>query len=65
MGSKIHPDLVQSKLFFELVIEPFIGDNEVKELKGVHDNDDIEKDNENDLQWSVEPSDREDLIKKI
>ena len=44
MGSKIYPDLVQSKLFFELVIEPFIGENEVKETENVHDN--IEKDDD-------------------
>ena len=47
MGSKIHPDLVQSKLFFELVIEPLIGENEVKETENVHDN--IEKEIDDDL----------------
>ena len=31
MGSKIYPDLVQSKLFFELDLVPFIGELEVKE----------------------------------
>ena len=49
MGSKIHPDLVQSKLFFELVNEPFIGENEVKETENVHDNIEKEIDDEVDL----------------
>ena len=49
MGSKIYPDLVQSKLFFELVIEPFIGENEVKETENVYDNIEKEIDDEDDL----------------
>ena len=44
MGSKIHPDLVQSKLFFELDLIPFIGELEVKETENVYDN--IEKDDD-------------------
>ena len=32
-GGKINPDLVQSKLFFELVIEAFICVDEVKETE--------------------------------
>ena len=45
------------KLFFELENDAFIDGIEVKELKGLHDNDDIKFDNVNDLQWSVEPRD--------
>ena len=40
-GGKIYPDLVQSKLFFELVREPFIGAIEVasgvKETEILHE----------------------------
>ena len=39
------------KLFFELVKETFILEIEVKELKGLHDNDDIEFENDKDLQF--------------
>ena len=49
MGSKIHPDLVQSKLFFELDLIPFIGELEVKETENVHDNIEKEIDDELDL----------------
>ena len=45
------------KLFFELVKDTFILEIEVKELKGLHDNDEIEFENDKDLQWSVEPRD--------
>ena len=49
MGSKIHPDLVQSKLFFELDLIPFIGELEVKETENVYDNIEKEIDDEDDL----------------
>ena len=45
------------KLFFELENDAFVDGIEVKELKGLHDNDDIKFDNVNDLQWSIEPRD--------
>ena len=34
---------------------------EVKELKIVQNNDNVEFDDESDLQWSVEPSNREEV----
>ena len=46
MGSKIYPDLVQSKLFFELVNEPFIHVDEVKETENDHDNNKKEIDDD-------------------
>ena len=49
MGSKIYPDLVQSKLFFELDLIPFIGELEVKETENVYDNIEREIDDEDDL----------------
>ena len=49
MGSKIYPDLVQSKLFFELDLVPFIGELEVKETENAHDNIEKEIDDELDL----------------
>ena len=48
MGSKIHPDLVQSKLFFELDLIPFIGELEVKETENVY-NIEKEIDDKDDL----------------
>ena len=38
---------------------------EVKELKIVQNNDNVEFDDESDLQWSVEPSNREEGDRKI
>ena len=49
MGSKIHPDLVQSKLFFELDLIPFIGELEVKETENAYDNIEKEIDDKDDL----------------
>ena len=49
MGSKIYHDLVQSKLFFELDLVPFIGELEVKETENVYDNIEKEIDDEVDL----------------
>ena len=49
MGSKIYPDLVQSKLFFELDLIPFIGKLEVKETENAYDNIEKEIDDEDDL----------------
>ena len=57
MGSKIYPDLVQSKLFFELDLIPFIGELEVKEsgplsqVTGMDDHRSNDGESQKQLTW--------------